>query len=285
MTPGDVDLPHPSPPWRSPSRHRGDAAAADKALLEEPLSSSEVAQLAKWLAEQCHASGRAGHELVDQQQVSVFLPAWERLLARWAPQLTLPGSSLTRQDVFDIADTTKDTWVPLLVASYAWGQGANGYGPHRMAQVIDSAGGSALLERRLAQATHILATQGSQAAYRNMRGAITGLGPAFYTKFLYFVGHARPPHTGPAPLILDARVAAAVRTLATVRNTRAGMEEPAALSRWLWSQGSWTDHRYGVYLEWASRATTALDESVDQWPDRTDLLELALFSNALAGPE
>jgi hypothetical protein len=65
-------------------------------------------------------------------------------------------------------------------------------------------------------------------------GKIDGLGPAFFTKFLYFMGYGRAGGTL-QPLILDSRVA---RNLNALRSTG-------------WKTTGWPLAQYEEYLEWA----------------------------------
>ncbi|MFD7052723.1 hypothetical protein ACFWDX_32680 [Streptomyces mirabilis] len=186
-------------------------------------------------------------------------------------------TSLSRAQVLAVARTGVATasWTETLVASYVWGQGDIGYGAHRLGEILRPAPGEALL----AQAIALLATDGAVAGYRGLRGAIAGLGPAFFTKFLYFAGGAVVDVPGPRLLILDQRIARVLRAYTTRLGEGAGLEEPAKLAAWLWTDGGWTPHRYDVYLRWAHGATGQLAGST-HWPLAPDLLELALFSGA-----
>jgi hypothetical protein len=89
----------------------------------------------------------------------------------------------------------------------------------------------------------MLKADGAVAAYsRFLRGGesnVTWLGPAFFTKLLYFAGFDRTP--GPQPLILDRFVA---KTLG-------------------WRTTGWTATDYGTYLDaatsWAGEYATTPD--------------------------
>ncbi|MFB7738481.1 hypothetical protein ACFC08_29675 [Streptomyces sp. NPDC056112] len=199
---------------------------------------------------------------------------WPSALSdRAEPKLT----TLSRAQVLAVARAGADasSWTETLVASCVWGQGDNGYGAYRLGEILRDSSVATVLGRAVA----VLADDGAVAAYRRLRGAIRGLGPAFFTKFLYFVGGAIPDVPGPRPLILDQRIARVVRAYATQVGEEAGLEQPARLATWLWSAGGWTPHRYGVYLRWIHGATEHLAPST-HWPPIPDLLELALFSGA-----
>ncbi|WP_322939925.1 8-oxoguanine DNA glycosylase OGG fold protein [Actinacidiphila paucisporea] len=52
----------------------------------------------------------------------------------------------------------------------------------------------------------------------------------------------------------------------------------AKVAAWIWSDGGWTPHRYGVYLRWMTAASEQLASAGIGWPPACpDLLELAFF--------
>nr|WP_141707737.1 hypothetical protein [Streptomyces sp. PpalLS-921] len=159
-----------------------------------------------------------------------------------AEQVGRRPTLLRRAQVLAVARTGAATasWTETLVASYVWGQGENGYGAHRLGEILRPAP----VEAVLAQATALLAADGAVAGYRRLSGAIAGLGPAFYTKFLYFAGGVVVDAPGPRPLVLDQRIARVLRAYTTRLGEEIGLEEPAKLAAWVWSDGGWTPHRY-----------------------------------------
>ncbi|MEV6474920.1 hypothetical protein [Streptomyces sp. NPDC051657] len=183
--------------------------------------------------------------------------------------------ALSRAQVLAVARTgaAASSWTETLIASYVWGQGVNGYGAHRLGKILRPAP----VEEVLAQTVAVLAADGAVAGYRRLSGAIAGLGPAFFTKFLYFAGGAVADIPGPRPLILDQRIARVLRAYTTRLGEETGLEEPVELAAWLWSDGGWTPHRYDTYLRWTHRATEQMAEAT-HWPLTPDLMELALFS-------
>lgn len=79
-----------------------------------------------------------------------------------------------------------------------WGQGRTGYGPYRLKEIL----AEPLVADVLAKAGGTLREQGAVAAYRVLNGAVKGLGPAFFTKLLYFLNHFPPPRpTLPPPRV------------------------------------------------------------------------------------
>jgi hypothetical protein len=171
----------------------------------------------------------------------------------------------------------REDWAEALVASYVWGQGRTGFGPHRLEEILASSG----LADALKGAAAVLLQQGAVAAYQIMDGAVKGLGPAFYTKFLYFLDLALAPSTGPHALILDQRVARVLRAHATNVGLDMGLPSAVSTAEWIWSDGGWTCHRYAVYLKWMTAASEQLRSADPRWAESSpDLLELAFFSGA-----
>lgn len=119
------------------------------------------------------------------------------------------GRRITRRSLFAMADMARDpvTVLPFIVHVLAWGSGSSRrYNNKRLdALTGGSAAGNLGL---LAEAAEHASTGDARSAYallvRRGGGRIRGLGPAFFTKFLYFAGKAESE----VPcLILDARVA------------------------------------------------------------------------------
>lgn len=180
-----------------------------------------------------------------------FDPArWKRLLpdsTLWPPELDAAGHVVTREAVFAVCgngDVTRG-----LVAACVWGAGTGAQSMHRRVRVFTHNERN-VLGFRLAAALELLRETGPVAAYDALLGRlrIAHLGPAFFTKFLYFAGY--DAGTEPRPLILDRFVA---------RGLRAG-----------WPSTGWTSGQYGEYLRhaqvWARESGTT-----------PDAVELALF--------
>ncbi|MEU6339414.1 hypothetical protein ABZ883_00445 [Streptomyces sp. NPDC046977] len=245
----------------------------DAGMLERPLPPDAVVALESWLAGDgaFYAHGTGTHAVGYIPAAWADIEAWPASLAdRTQKQRTL----LSRAEVLMVARAGWQTsnWTETFVASYIWGQGSNGYAAYRLSQLLGPA-----TEEVLTEATKVLANDGAVVAYNALRGAICGLGPAFFTKFLYFAGSAISDLAGPAPLILDQRIARVVRAYATRLGGELGLEEPARLAKWLWSDGGWTAYRYNVYLRWAHGAAEQL-ACTTLWSETPDSLELALFS-------
>lgn len=163
--------------------------------------------------------------------------------ATWPHRLPDTGT-LWRRDVFHIAEAWRNgacTARDLAVATLVWGFGPTGYGPQRTKQILAADPHGHRLEAGLEPLLDDSPTaDGLRAAYisfcRRQPAYVRGLGPAFFTKLLYFAGYRRG-HGGLQPLILDARVA---RALPEAAGT-------ARRQRWGWRSAEWMH-----YLRWAA---------------------------------
>lgn len=260
------------------------AAQADAALLERSLTEQQRDRLLAWAG--THEAAAGGVEnIVESHTVSLKADTWRDLL-KDAPDLLQAATKtggISRKDVTAVATSSADTdeWVPLLNASYAWGQGRNGYGPSRLRAIHAGAASAGVdIETTLNEAVDTMRAGTAVDAYARLDGAIPDLGPAFFTKFLYFAGTRVAPASGPAPLVLDAVVAGRLASLTAARAAAAGLPDPDGLSSWLWTNTDWSPYRYGVWLDYAQAATRQLvprNPEEHAWPDRADLVELALF--------
>lgn len=251
------------------------ADALDAELLKRLLPATAVQALRGWLAGagSRYATGTSTHAVK-------YVPAHWSTITPWPDQLLERSHgnavAISRAQVVTVArEVVKEgEWSEALVASYVWGQGRTGYGPHRLKAILDEPN----LTEVLASAAAALQEQGAVAAYRVLYGAVRGLGPAFFTKLLYFLDQALDASAAPHALILDQRVARVVRAHAARVGLEKGMPSAPDVAAWTWSDGGWTPHRYGVYLRWMTAAAQQLASSVGEWPEQSpDLLELALF--------
>jgi len=224
-------------------------------------SDEQVATLGQVLERQRIGLGAEG---VRGHRVTYDSAAWNGLL----PEILAIRNSVSRGDVFDLARTGNLTAV--FAASYLWGSGDRGYGPHRYGEIVALTAGR--LDEMLTAAAE--AAEGDVIAGYTMffggddpkcRAApntepwtrIEGFGPAFFTKFLYF--------TIPGALILDNVLAKKVKMLTDMPYLvqHNGQSYP------------WSPYRYAVYLHWMRQTAASLNCTPDE-------LELALFQQKSA---
>ena len=89
----------------------------------------------------------------------------------------------------------------LFLASMIWGHTTRGYGPYRTRLIL----GHPQTHQVIQTAVGLVVANKIKSAYESM--SIPGLGSAFFTKFLYFVGLGA--NIRPLPVILDTTVAGA----------------------------------------------------------------------------
>jgi hypothetical protein len=179
-----------------------------------------------------------------------------------------PYLEVSRQAVFDVARSVGDSpegALRLLVATYAWRTGRHDPRTVHRAKVMLSPSGRDQVASRLTAAVRELAEGGPVVAYGLLSGdlgpahTVRGLGPAIFTKFLYFAGGVDGERSaGPLrPLILDQRVALAFGRLVAA-------DLPAGQSP---RSSPWPAHWYRRYLEithgWAE--DLGIEPDVVEW--------------------
>lgn len=176
----------------------------------------------------------------------------------WPSQLDQPDPDengyrwISRDHVFDIA--AEDSALHTAVASTVWGVGKWAFRVGRFVKPYTRSRGT--IEANLERACAVLAADGPVAAYEAMiRGGSAStkfMGPAYFTKFLYFSGYRSG--TDLKPLILDRRVARGLRAREVFR--------PGS------GDTNWPSHLYRTYLEYCHK----------QNPDDPAAVEMALFN-------
>lgn len=161
----------------------------------------------------------------DSADKSRFRPSWWKhyfageLEYFWPASLAKLEDSphgyveIDRDDVFALAQTDgAHRELHTAVAAYAWGVGKWAFLIGR--QVRPFTKHSDVVEERLRNAAGALSREGAVEAYSTMvpggKNYVPFMGPAYFTKFLFFMGY-RNECPGPKPLILDRRVATALR--------------------------------------------------------------------------
>jgi len=106
--------------------------------------------------------------------------------------------------------------LPAFVTAMIWGYGTAGYGPARVRWVLTGVRGKEAMSapirpdiaERLKSAANVVRDEGAVEGFRYMNNAghIKYLGPAFFTKWLYFSSAASGPDDAKAAPILDKQV-------------------------------------------------------------------------------
>ena len=184
------------------------------------------------------------------------------------------AARLTRGDLFQLGsqaagpDASKDQVLTFLWHVLAWGTDQSQRGNLKRIQAFmgeaDRRQHTHLLAEALALAREGDAPSAYRALIRRGGGRVSGLGPAFFTKLLYFASEDCP---GTRCLILDARVAGAL--------AQAGWESLPRSPRNGYSYNWYTD-TYASYCallqRWANEESDAHSGRV--WPDE---IERSLF--------
>jgi hypothetical protein len=179
-----------------------------------------------------------------------------------------------------VADALRrEAFTEALVATYVWGKGKRGTPGGSGAATLEKILAADGLPAVLAEAVTALGQDGARHAYAALRGRVAGLGPSFFTKFLYFAGQAVRPGHGLRPLILDRVLAQRMRTVAVQVGRESGHDLDGTVAAWVWADWDWSPHRYEVYLSFMQAAARQLS-TVSGWPPNAgaDLLECALFN-------
>jgi hypothetical protein len=241
---------------------------AQKEAAGYPVSEAH----AELLHRQCtRKAADLGHDSVRGHTVSFSIAAWSG--PHGLPDGVPQTGRISRGDVLDIGQQVRARTRPasdLLVASFIWGWGTTGYGPHRLDSIQAAAGDrlESSLQRALDAINEDPAAPDAIAGYTHLYGGrddqdrvapgqepwsrLQGFGPAFFTKFLYF--------STLGALILDNRLANAVYQRSQLphlvsKNTRSI---------------AWTPYRYSVYLHWMTQTARTVEAE-------PQLLELTMF--------
>lgn len=167
-----------------------------------------------------------------------------------------PGELLIRRrDAFDRADGEV---VALFLASMVWGHGLNGYGPTRVAKIVEQAGERLVVSL---EAQRAAARSGPAAAWTSFMSTdrVYGLGPAFATKFAYFSSFDQAA-SSPKPLIADLNTSWAIWKLAGIPRSVARKDKylryVELLHRWADATPGWRadEIEWALFVLWRSGA-------------------------------
>lgn len=142
--------------------------------------------------------------------------SWTGHLERNGPMLdALPAELDRRMTARLVEDLLPGDVTAAFTVAMIWGHGFSGYGPYRTAKVLTAAPSprtapvSTVVRDRLGESVEVSRQRGAIEGYRflnNGTGKIAGLGPAFFTKWLYFVTARGQASAAAAAPVLDALV-------------------------------------------------------------------------------
>lgn len=162
---------------------------------------------------------------------------------------------VSRSSLFDLAEKvdSEETALNFFVAVYSWGVGSKARGVARGSRVIAEPDAAQRLYEGLSlfKENNFDPKVGYEQFYFKANSRIKFLGPAFFTKLLYFYGHEGTSGRDRAPVILDQRVARAIG----------------------WPARSWwTPDEYSDYIDLVDEVRTSVDPVI-----ASDAIEYALF--------
>ncbi|MEU9210697.1 hypothetical protein AB0D27_22770 [Streptomyces sp. NPDC048415] len=259
------------------------ADAVDREMAARLLPGPVVRALGRWWEANAaaYADGTPGaHTVRYTPSRWAQITPWPKVLA---PTSAGSDAAVSRTEMASaVADALqRDAFREALVATYVWGKGKRGTrggsGPSTLHKILAFDG----LDTALAAAVTALREHGAPQAYAALQGQVPGLGPAFFTKFMYFTGIAVPSACGPRPLILDRVLARRLRQMAAAVGRKSGHDADGSVAAWVWSDNNWTAHRYQVYISFMHAAAEQMAAG-GNWPSGAapDLLECALFSTS-----
>lgn len=177
-------------------------------------------------------------------------PRWwnEALAAQNLPGISF-GDTIRRGDIFTLAEsaqTDPDAALTLLWTSLAWGSGTRRRNNKRRIKSV--AADKTWAGEHLMKAATLSREDPAKAyawLYPDHRGAIPWLGPAFFTKYLYFAGGGSAEHPC---VILDVNVARALHESCGWKSlpVEKGGWNATAYGNYCKLLGGWVDQPYGI---------------------------------------
>ena len=243
------------------------------------LTDVQVAALGSWLAS---PRVRAAHgDDPGRQQVALAAGQWEHF-AGWPSSLGRSATAhpVSRAQLVELAVGCEAAgrWLPLMVASCAWAAGRRGRGGPQFAQVLSD---SMTLGGTADDAADAVRRHGAVAGLTVLATGMTPWSTELATTFLHFAASALPLAPGPPALILDEQVSRSLRSVHPARYAARPAPRAAAPAAWPGSDARADPTAYDTYLQWCAAASTELHSRLLSWPDRPDLLELALADGAV----
>ncbi|MET7844455.1 hypothetical protein ABZT45_38965 [Streptomyces sp. NPDC005356] len=257
------------------------ADAVDREMAARLLPGPVVRALGRWWETNAaaYADGTPGaHTVRCTPGRWAQITPWPVTLA---PTSASGDAAVSRAEVASAAADAlqRKAFTEALVATYVWGKGKRGTpggsGPATLHKILAFDG----LDTALAGAVTALHEHGAPQAYAALKGQVPGLGPAFFTKFLYFTGLALEPVHGVRPLILDRVLARRMRRMAAAVGRESGHDPDGSIAAWVWSDSNWTPTATGSTSPSCTPPQTRWPKTKTGPPGAAaDLLECALFN-------
>jgi hypothetical protein len=201
---------------------------------------------------------------IDNHAITVGRRWWTRTLNDNGFDETLTGETIRRADIFALADPaleSPDAALTLLWNALAWGSGdKRRNNKARIASVAAERATAAELLQSAAQLARTKPLAAYDLLYPGNKTAISDLGPAFFTKFLYFAGGGAADHPC---AILDENVALALNKTCGWHSLPSKNWLATAYERYATLLGRWVDdhglHRRDVIERWLFEQGKTLD--------------------------
>jgi hypothetical protein len=150
-------------------------------------------------------------DYIDNHAIEVGRSWWTETLREYGFDDTVTGETVRRGDILAMADAAAsepDAALTLLWNALAWGSGSRRRNNKaRIAAVAADRDAATGLLQEAAQRSRDKPLDAYDLLYPRNKTAISDLGPAFFTKYLYFAGAGAPQHPSS---ILDENVAYAL---------------------------------------------------------------------------
>ncbi|ANE83367.1 hypothetical protein A7U43_27980 (plasmid) [Mycobacterium adipatum] len=190
-------------------------------------------------------SGINENQWIRDHAISVGRPWWTQTLAEHGFDDTLTGETIRRADIFALSDAAADdpaAALTLLWNALAWGSGdKRRNNKARIAAVAAHPEAAAALLQQAAALSRTDPQTAYELLYPRNRTAIAGLGPAFFTKYLYFAGGGEAHHPC---AILDENVALALQKSCGWASLPLSGWLSTAYQRYATLLGMWTDQHH-----------------------------------------
>ncbi len=187
-------------------------------------------------------------EWINNQAITVDRRWWTDTLDAYGLRNALVGDTICRGDIFGLAEKAAEepeAALALLWNAVAWGSGKrNRNNSKRVASVAGDPTRAGELLMEAAALSRTSPVNAYALLYPRHRGAIHQLGPAFFTKYLYFAGAGKPDHPC---AILDANVARALHdTCGWTSLPTTGGWLASAYDRYCALVGMWVKRHNGI---------------------------------------